>query len=333
MKATIRYGIGRVLTAIVLLVCIVSFNFILVRLMPGDPLRNILGEEDFYRLSNTNPALLEELRVYYGLDGSLWEQYCRYIQNMSHLDFGYSYKNDLPVLQEIAVNAKWTLILLIPTLVIGAFAGGYLGLKAGWKNGGIADRILTPLALFFKTVPGNCLAILFLMIFAFKLKLFPIAGMVSGGHLTGMKRFVSILHHMALPMSVLLLYRIASNFLLMKSTVAQIRDAEYTVTAFSKGLTERQVIRRHVLKNALAPYITALCMQMGGLLGGATFIEIVFSWRGMGLLYYNAMGVRDFPVLQCCFLISGSCVILSNLLADLFTAIIDPRVRGGAAHE
>ncbi len=330
---TLKYIIKKAIVAVLLLCFILSLNFILVRLMPGDPLKNILGEEDYYRLKDRSPALLEELRAHYGLDGSMWEQYKRYVDDTLHFNFGYSYKNDLPVTKEIAMNAKWTLILLIPTLVIGAIIGGYLGLVSGWKQGGLMDRILTPLALFLKTIPGNCLAIIFLMLFAYKLKLFPIAGMVSGGHLTGIERILSILHHMVLPLSVLLLFRTSSNFLLMKSTVSQIRNEEYTITAFSKGLSEREVLQKHVLKNALSPYITSLCMQMGGLLGGATFIEIVFSWRGMGLLYYNAMSVRDFPVLQLCFLISGACVIVFNLLADVFTVIIDPRVKGDSLNE
>lgn len=324
-----RYIAKKILIAILLLFFILSLNFILVRIMPGDALRNILGDQDYYRLLDKSPELLEELREYYGLNGSIWEQYGRYLSDTFHFNFGYSYKNDMPVTALLGINIKWTLYLLVPTLVIGAIAGGYLGLIAGWRQGGLADKILTPAALLMKTIPGNCMAIIFLMVFAYKLKLFPISGMVGGGHLTGIRRFCSILYHMVLPLSVLLLYRIASNYLLMKSTVSQIRNEEYTVTAFSKGLTEKQVIRRHVLKNALSPYMTSLCMQMGGLLGGTTFIEIIFSWHGMGTLYYNAMSSRDYPMLQLCFLLSGASVIVFNLLADIFAVIIDPRVKAG----
>ena len=185
--------------------------------------------------------------------------------------------------------------------------------------------------LFLNTVPTNCVGVVFLVVFAFRLKLFPLNGMTSGG-LVGMARFWDIVWHAALPVIILVLFRTSSNFLLMKSNVSQIKDEDYTVTARSKGLPERRILFRHVLKNAMLPYVTSLCIQVGSLLSGSMMLEVIFGWKGMGQLFYNAVSSRDFPTAQACFIISATCVVLGNWLGDALVAAIDPRIKEGATH-
>ena len=183
--------------------------------------------------------------------------------------------------------------------------------------------------LFLNTVPSQCLGIIFLVVFAFQMGLFPVNGMTTGGK-SGMAFVLDVLWHAALPLILMILFRISSNFLLMKSNVSQIRNEEYVNTAYSKGLTENRVLFRHVMKNAMVPYVTSLCMQFGSLLSGSMVLEVIFGWKGMGELFYNAVSNRDFPTAQLCFIISAVCVVGGNLLGDVFIAVIDPRIREGS---
>ena len=162
-------------------------------------------------------------------------------------------------------------------------------------------------------MPTNCIGIIFLVVFAFKLKLFPLNGMTTGG-LTGMARFWDIVWHAMLPVMIMVLFRTSSNFLLMKSNVSQIKDEDYTVTARSKGLPERRILFRHSAEECHAAlHHLPVCIQVGSLLSGSMMLEVIFGWKGMGQLFYNAVSNRDFPA-QACFIISATCVVLGNWL-------------------
>lgn len=316
----------KALMALVTIFVIITLSFLMVRFMPGDPLMHLVGQEEYYYLQEFNPSELERIGEKYAVSGSLGEQYVNYLTSILTLDFGTAYSNKQPVLSNILSSAKWTLVLTVPVMILGCILGGILGAIAGWKPGKLFDKIATPIFLFLNTVPSNCIGVIFLVVFAFKLKLFPLNGMTSGTE-TGWKAIVDILWHAALPIVILTLFRTASNFMLMKSSVSQVRQEDYAVTARSKGLSERKVMFRHVLKNAVLPYISSLCIQLGGLLSGSMVLEVIFGWRGMGQLFYNAVSSRDFPTAQACFIISATGVVLGNLLGDTINAAIDPRVK------
>ena len=305
---------------------IITISFVLVHTMPGDPIIFLIGEEEYYYLMDNDPGYLEQLVEKYGLNDDMGTQYLRYMKSVATLDFGESYSNHRPVLDNFFAAAHWTLLLSIPTLIISCVLGAVLGIHAGMRPGGGFDRAATPFFLVLNTIPSNCLSLLLLILFAYRLRWVPINGMVSPG-LEGAARTGSILHHMALPLGILIAFRTAGNFMLMKSTVSQIRSEEYVLTARSKGIGQRGVLFRHVLKNALVPYSTSLCMQLGGLLSGAMIVEVVFGWKGMGQMMYTAVSNRDFATAQFCFLLSAVCVVLSNLLGDIVNAAIDPRIR------
>ena len=320
-----KLWLKRLLGALLTIYVVITVSFFMVRFMPGDPLQHLVGQEEYYYLMENDPAELERLTEKYGLNDPVGVQYLRYLENVIHMDFGIAYSNKQPVVENVLNCMSWTIMLSIPTWIVGGLLGGILGVIAGWKPGKLFDSIMTPIALFLNTVPSNCIAILALVVFAYNLRWVPIGGMTSG-MTTGWARTVDILHHMALPLSILILFRVSSDFMLMKSSVSQIRREDYTTTARAKGLPERKVLFRHVMKNALLPYVTSMCMQMGSLLSGSMMIETIFGWKGMGQLFYNAVSNRDFPTAQLCFLISAFCVVTANLVSDLIITVIDPRV-------
>lgn len=327
-----KYIFKKIIIAIIMIFLIMTINFLIVRFMPGDPLVHIIGEEEYHRLSLYNPEVIEEISREYGFEDSLFTQYKTYLTKMMKLDFGKSYKTQKSVIETIAFRMKWTLLLALPSTIIAAFLGGILGIKAAWNKGGRMDSILSSLMLIISTIPTNAIAIIFLIIFAFRLKLFPIGGMTSGG-LTGLEKTMDIIKHMVLPVSILTIRKLSSNFLLMKNTTISVLSEEYINVAKSKGLDDKEILKRHVLKNVLSPYITSICMQFGNIFTGSMLIEIVYSWKGMGSLIYQSVNTKDYPTLQASFLLIGICIIFFNFLADMICLYLDPRVKVGGINE
>jgi ABC-type dipeptide/oligopeptide/nickel transport systems, permease components len=321
-----RRIIHRAITSFATIYIIITISFIFVRFMPGNPLIHLVGEEEYYYLLDKSPEILDEIAEKYGLNNSLYIQYAKYIKSVVTLDFGRSYINHKLVVDNVTSASKWTLMISIPVLILGGLIGCITGTLAGWKPDGVFDKISTPIAIFFNTMPTNCTALILLIIFSYKLKMFPLNGMVSA-RVDGIERLMSILHHLTLPLTVLVLSRSVGNYMLMKSSVSQVRHEEYVLTAISKGLKPRTVIFRHIMKNALPPYLTSICMQMGGILSGSMVVEVIFGWKGMGKLFYDAVQSRDFPTAQLCFIISAVLTVGSIFLSDILNAILDPRIR------
>ena len=323
---------GYFIKAAALVLVAISINFLLIQLMPGDPIVNILGEQEYFLLESKYPELLEEVRSEYGLDGSLGEQYFRFIKNTVTLEFGRSFSSGQSVMDTVLFRMRWTLLLTLTSIVLSAIIGGGLGVAAGYKKGGRLDSVLTFIFLLLETIPANCLALLALMLFGFKLRWFPLSGMASGG-VTGIGRFFDTAYHMVLPVFALSTFRTSSNFLMVKSFVSQIREEEYITLAVAKGLPKKTLLGKHVLRSVIVPYVTILCMQFGFMFSGSMLIEVVFSWRGMGTLIYSAVMTRDYPTVQLCFLVTSVCVIFFHFLADILAWKLDPRIKDGMLNE
>ena len=318
--------------ALALIIAAISINFMLIQFMPGDPIINILGETEYFLLETRYPELLEEARVRYGVDGTLPEQYFRFIKNTLTFQFGTSLISGQSAIKTVMFRMRWTLMLALTSIVISTLVGASLGVLAGYRKGGRLDSVLTFIFLMLETIPANCLALLALLIFGFKLRWFPLSGMASGG-MVGIQRVFDTLYHMALPVIVLSIFRTSSNFLMVKSFVSQIRDEEYITTAIAKGLTKKVLFAKHVLRSVLVPYTTILCMQFGFIFSGSMLIEVVFSWRGMGTLINSAVRSRDYPTVQLCFLVTSVCVIFFHFIADVLAWKLDPRIKDGMNSE
>lgn len=321
--------IGRyLLRAVGLIFAIITINFILIHMMPGDPLMHILGDEQYFTLLNQFPNKLEEIRVQYGMGGSLIAQYFKFLYQVVTFRFGHSYIGGQSVASLVLFRMRWTVQLSLCAIVISSLIGGSLGVMAGYRKGGRLDKVLTGFFLLVETIPANCIALIALIIFSYRLRWLPVGGMVSGG-LEGWARTVSMIEHMILPVAVLSLFRTSSNFLLMKSYASQICEEDYVTVAIAKGTSRAHVLFRHLLRNVLVPFVTTICLQIGHILSGSMLIEVVFSWKGMGTLVYDAVNTRDYPVVQMCFLLIAVCVVVFNFIADILCMWIDPRIRDG----
>ena len=302
------------------LLAVLTLNFLLIHMMPGDPLIHILGEEGYLFLSSQPPSSLDAVREAYQLNGSLFQQFLAHIFRILHGDMGWSHHHGMAVIKVIWPRMGWTLLLLVPSVIISTIAGGTLGALAGWSPRGKTDRILTPLFLLIYSIPGYCLG-LFLLILAFHVDGFPMGGMPSGT--------AEMFLYMMMPMSVLILHSTAYKYMIMKNAVVQESQGAYVLTARSKGLADTRVLFGHVVKNALPPFITVVALHLGFMMGGALVVEMVFSWQGMGTLIYDAVISRDYPLISGCFLIICVSVILANAVADMVHGLLDPRIRSG----
>ncbi|RQW77374.1 MAG: ABC transporter permease, partial [Methanothrix sp.] len=208
-RQALRYAIS--------LFIIVTLIFLIPRMMPGDPFISLLGEEVYYR----SPDLVEQLKTQYGLDQPLSEQYLSYLHNLMQGNLGYSFHYSQPVWDVISYKMKWTIVLLIPSVILGAILGIVMGSLAGWQRGSGMDAWITSLFLFIYSMPHYWLAMLFVLIFAFYLGLFPLSGITAGG-LEGVQKLRDVLWHMALPVSVLTLFGATYNYFIMRSSVVQV---------------------------------------------------------------------------------------------------------------
>ncbi len=255
------------------------------------------------------------------LDKSWPEQYLEYWMDILRLDLGYSFHLHRFVSDIIFERMKWTLLLAVPALILGAILGALTGARAGWKSGRHILKMERAFFLAIYCTPPYFLSLIVLYLLSFKAGLFPLKGFYSTGSA------VDIAHHLFLPMTMMTLFSLSRNYMIMRGSVLQEKSSLYAAFARAKGLYDEEILFRHVFKNALLPIITLLALDFGFILSGALFIEIVFSMNGMGSLIYDALLSRDYPILQGSFLIITIMVISANMLADLLYSCLDPRVR------
>ena len=301
---------------------IVTLNFLLPRLMPGDPLMNVVGEEAYYAAGGA----LDELRSDLGLDQPLLVQYGRYLGGLLTGDWGYSYLYLQPVRSAMALHLRWTLALVLPSVFLAAALAALLGALAAWRRGSRMDIGLSAVNLLVYSMPHYWLAMLTLFIFSFRLGWFPLGRATSGGA-SGLPFLLDVGWHMLLPLLVITAFKAAYDFLIVRNSVVSILGEDYILMAQAKGLSGKAVLFRHALRNALAPLVTVTAIQFGMVLSGALLIEVVFSWPGMGTLVFDAISARDYPLLQSAFFVIALCVLSANFIADVLYPLLDPRTR------
>jgi peptide/nickel transport system permease protein len=303
------------------LLLILAINFALINLAPGDPVALLAGDSG-------NEAYYAEMRARFGLDRPAPERFARYVLNVLRGDFGYSYAHGQPVFTVILERVPATLLLMLTAQALAIAAGLTLGVIAGSRpTGRLGLTIRTGAALGY-ALPVFWIGQLLILIFAYHLGWFPVYGMESlRAGFTGWRRVLDIAHHLVLPAVALALVEMGLLVRLTDTTLRELSAEDFARTARAKGLPERVVMRRHILRNALLPVVTVIGAQLGTLLTGAVLVEIVFAWPGLGRLLYEATLARDYPLLMAMFLVAALGVVLGNLVTDLAYTRLDPRVR------
>jgi peptide/nickel transport system permease protein len=305
-----------------IVVIIVTVNFFLIRLAPGDPIVYIIGD------AAVSEEFVADLRKQLGLDGSLWRQLLIYMANVARGDFGYSFVSRQPVVDVILGRLPATLLLMISQYVLAIAAGLVLGVISATRQGSALDAGVTLVSVVGYAMPVFWLGQMLMLIFANKLGLFPAQGMLSLRYDLGpLEKALDIAHHLVLPAVTLAFFNLALIARLTRANMLQVLRLEYVTFARSKGLPERIVIYKHALRNAVLPVVTVIGMNIKTLITGAVLTETVFAWPGLGRLTYDAIYSRDYPVLMAMFVFVGILVVLANLLTDLAYAYLDPRIR------
>jgi ABC-type dipeptide/oligopeptide/nickel transport system permease component len=303
----IRYISIRLLFALPALWLILTMVFLLAHIVPGDPVAQMLGE-------GARAEDLTQLRHALGLDLPLPIQYGRYLSGVLHGNLGESFRFQQPVLKVVAEHYPATLELAAVALLICALIGIPAGVLAAHKRGERTDHTVAVLTLFGLSVPNFALGPVLILLFSVVLGWLPVSG--RGG-----------ISHLILPAFTLGAALAAILTRMVRTSVIEELSADYVRTARAKGVSESGVLFRHALRNALIPILTILGLQFGSLLAGTIVTESIFSWPGIGRLAVQAIGARDYPLLQGCILLIAVSYVFVNLLTDFVYALVDPRVR------
>jgi peptide/nickel transport system permease protein len=320
----LRYLARRLLQAAVIVAIVATITFVLIHIAPGDPFSAVMDNP------NVSEHVRATLRAQYGLDRPLPEQFVRYVGQLARGELGWSFSHDRPVREVLAQALPNTLVLMVIALV-GSFALGILiALIQVARRGSATDHALSAISLFFYSVPDFWFAILALLTFTYWLPIFPVGGAVDPvmhEYMGFGARIVDRIRHLALPALTLTILASPAVARYQRAALLDVLPADYIRTARLKGLTEREILRRHALRNALLPIISLLGLSFPALLTGAFFIEKIFAWPGMGLAVINAIGTRDYPLVVGGVILGSIMVTLGSILADLLYAWADPRLR------
>ena len=317
-----RYLLARLAWAVPIVLAILIINFLIVHLVPGDPVQALVG--DF----PTPPGYIEQVRQEFGLDQPIAHQLGLYLWKLAQGDLGFSFANRQPVLDLILDRARLTLLLMLPALTLAAVLGVVFALAAAPHAGSAYDSGLTALSLIGYSMPIFWLGQLLVILFAIKLRWLPAQGMITLRNTpTGWAAVWDVLWHLVLPALSVTIYYTAIVARVARASVLETISQDYVLTARAKGLSRRAVLWRHVLPNSLIPVVTVIGYNFGYSLTGAILVETVFAWPGLGSLFITSIGNRDYPVLQGIFLFTAVTVVIANVLTDILYGVLDPRVR------
>ena len=309
----------RLIQAVPLILGVVIINFCLIQLAPGSFLDLMTAENQV-----SDPATVALLRKTYGLDDPVWLQLVKYIWALLHLDFGFSYRQNMPVIDAIWTGLPATLLLMLSSIALALAVGVAAGVVASVKVRTFWDTLVSVLAMFFFAAPSFWLGIMLIVLFAVKLGWLPVGGMATIG---GGGGILDILHHLLLPTLALGLFYAAIYARVMRSSMLEVAQLDFVRTARAKGLSAAPRSRsRMCLRNALLPVVTILGVQMGTVLAGSVVIESVFSWPGIGSLLFDSVSSRNYPVVLGILVLGSLVVIAANIAVDLVYMWLDPRI-------
>ena len=331
-----NYILRKVTFAVVTLIAVLIFNFVLFRILPGDPVKLIIHSPRMTREAQ------DRIRSTFGLDKPIWfdaerlrqgdvvgaldSQFTAYIRNLFQGELGISFVSRRDVADILGERAWRTVVLVFAGDLIAIVLGMSLGLIAAWRRGTRLDAGILLWALFSWALPTFFLGIILLVLARGHL---PVGGMVTPGLKPedGLTYWLDVGKHLILPTITMAIVYTGEYILIMRSGVMEVLTQDYILTAKAKGLSTYRTLRDHALKNAMLPMVTMIALTFGYTVGGAIQVETVFSWPGLGRLMYEAVQKRDYPVLQGSFLLLAVSVILANLLAEILYSVLDPRVK------
>ena len=326
MQLTIILG-RRLFYAAALIAAVVVLNFLLIRLAPGDPALAIAGE-----MGGATEEIIEDIRRIYGLDKPLPHQLLVYMKRMLSGDLGDSLFFNTPVMDLILARLGPTILLVTTAMLLAVILGSFLGVLASRNPEGLFSNLITVLSLVGYSAPVFWTGIMLLIAFSAMIPLFPLSGMYDVRlDATGFALVVDVLHHLVLPAFTLGIIFLAQYSRISRASMLDVLGADYVRTARAKGLSERVVLYKHALRNAVLPVVTLAGLQFGSMLSGAVLVETVFNWPGLGQLAFESILRRDHPTILGILFFASGMVIVANLLTDLAYRIIDPRIRTGSS--
>lgn len=323
MARILRLLARRMLASVPVLLIVVLGTFLLLNAAGGDAVDAYLSS-----IGGGSAELAQELRQRYGIEGGILRRFALYASGLLRGDLGWSVALNRPVLSAIAERLPNTLWLMGAATALSFTLGSGLGVIAGRRPGGLCDRLLSGVSLALYSVPGFWLGLVLSIIFAVRLRWFPVSGVetIASGY-TGAARALDMAWHLALPVTALGVIYLALFLRVMRSAMAEAWRQDWALGARARGLPEWRITLNHVARNALLPVVTMLGHQTAGMVGGSVVIESVFGIPGFGRLAQEAVSARDAPLLMGVILISALVVIVTNLLVDLLYGVLDPRVR------
>ena len=313
----------RIAYAAALLLAVVILNFLLIHIAPGDIADTIAGD-----MGGATAEVMAQIRIDYGLDKPFIVQLGIYLWNVLQFNFGYSFFFNTPVTALIAERLPATLLLVFTAQILALVIGIILGVISAKKPHGWLSHFVTLLALFGYSAPVFWTGIMLLIGLSLMVPLFPVAGMVDVTLLDAplWRQYLDIAHHLFLPALTLASIFLALYSRLCRASMLEVLGSDYIRTARAKGLSERDIIYKHALKNALSPVIILAGLQFSAVVSGAVLVETVFSWPGLGTLALQSILARDTPTILGILFFSALVVIIGNLLTDLALRFIDPRI-------
>jgi len=317
------YILLRAIQAVPVILGIVVLNFTLLHLAPGDPAMVYIGES-----GGATEEILKAVRKEFGLDKGLAEQLWIYGKKIFMGDFGFSYFQGKPVLELILEKIPATALLILTSMFVAIAVGVLTGVLVAQRPTSISSAFITVFSLMGWAMPAFWLGIMLILIFSLYFPVFPGHGMVTAGlEGTIWQTLKDILRHLVLPTSTLAIIYVAQYSRMSRASMLEVLGSDYIRTARSKGLSERKVVYKHALRNAVLPVVTIAGMQFGYLIAGAVLVETVFSWPGMGRLMFDGILRRDYPLIMGILIFSSALVIVANLVTDILYGVLDPRIR------
>lgn len=313
----LKYILNRLLVNIPTLFAILLTVFVLVNMAPGDPVDAFVPPTAIM-----TDQQKEVLRHELGLDQAMPVRFVHWVEQLSHGELGYRYKDGSKVSDAIQSRIAPTLLLAVTGLAIGSLLGVLFGIVSARHYNKTVDHLLSVFAYFAISSPAFLLGILAMFVFSLQLAWFPTGGYYDPGQ----EGIANILYHLALPASVLSVQFIAILMRYTRSGLLEVMTQDYIRTARAKGLNPNRVMLRHAFPNALIPVVTVIGANFGALIGGAVFVETVFSWPGMGMLFLDAIESRDYPLIMGITLFMAMAILLVNMLTDVIYSRIDPRI-------